>query len=92
MTKFNVNESVWVRLNPKGREILWREHERFYASIGRPGTPYITPKEDADGWSKWQLWSLMADFGPHMHMGGDTPFETTICLTDPAIVVENLVK
>jgi hypothetical protein len=44
---------------------------------------YRPPEEDAEGWSKWQLWSLMSLFGPCMHMGCDVPFETDMRLANP---------
>lgn len=37
-----------------------------------------SPAQDKDGWSRWQAWSLMQDLGPHISMGMNPPFETTI--------------
>lgn len=39
---------------------------------------YIPPVEDSDGWSSWQLWNLMQELGPHIYIGCEIPFETTI--------------
>lgn len=62
----NVNENVMVKLTDRGRQALLRERH------------YI-PKEDADGWTIWQLHSLMTALGKHIGPGfGDSPFETTI--------------
>ena len=78
---FNVNHYVRVKLNDLGREALKRDHAEFWASVrGRSsGVPeYTPPDEDADGWSKWQLWSLMDSFGSHMSLGARVPFDTEI--------------
>lgn len=40
--------------------------------------PYHEIEEDAGGWSDWQLWSFMAELGPHITMGSLPPFDTTI--------------
>lgn len=65
-----------VRLTDYGREV----HRENFDALGIPfGTlPYRPPTEDAEGWSKWQLWNLMQEFGPHMSLAGRMPFETTI--------------
>ena len=80
---FNVNDKVRVKLTDFGRQALARQHVEFWARTGR-AAPYAhtPPKEDADGWSEWQLWSLMQDLGPHISLGGPVPFETTIQLVE----------
>ncbi len=77
--EFNVNNYVWVKLTADGRRWHRDWHGRHYGDI----LPYHPPEEDADGWSKWQLWSLMQDFGEGIHLGGRVPFETTIRLEPP---------
>lgn len=63
---FNVNNIVLVKLTEQGRKLLKSRNH------------YI-PKEDKDGYSEWQIWSLMnalgADIGPCFN---DLPFETVI--------------
>lgn len=82
---FNMNESVRVRLTDLGREALRRQHFDLYASIGKTRPPeYRPPREDANGWSTWQLWSLMHDLGHLCYMGGGLPFETNIQFERPA--------
>lgn len=76
-TPFNLNDYVRVRVVQRGFEIL-REQDRVYRL--RPG---IAPRrqheqEQNGGWSEWQLWDLMSTFGPHISLGCDVPFETTI--------------
>lgn len=78
---FNVNDHVWVRLTDEGREY----HRRWYGAR-YPMLPYRTPDESNNGWSRWQLWDLMASFGDGIHMGGRVPFETTIRLKEPVVL------
>lgn len=83
MQDFNINYNVHVRLTPRGRKLLMQWHaDAFKGSLDR--YPYEPPKEDADGWSRWQLWDLMQRLGEHCTMGPEPPFETTIRLEDPA--------
>lgn len=77
--RFNINENVKVRLTDYGRRLHKENWSRLVAMAGRPkGWDYSPPKEDAEGWSEWQLWTLMQELGPHIHMGGDNPFDLEI--------------
>lgn len=81
MTEFNVNEKVRVKLTARGRELHRKNHEGFWQGSGfAPG--YEPVPEDAAGWSEWQLWELMREYGPHMYNGCKVPFETTIQIPD----------
>jgi hypothetical protein len=64
---FNVNWYVRVRLTYTGR-----------AHLRKVWPIYRSKVEEPDGWSRWQLWSLMETFGAAMYLGCDPPFETTI--------------
>lgn len=80
---FNVNSYVRVKLTPLGKNLHRDDHYKFWneARFPKDAIPnYTPPVEDENGWSKWQLWSLMEAFGPHTHLGGENPFETTIQL------------
>ncbi len=80
---FNINDKVRVKLTDHGRACLERNHVEFWAGIGRPAPyAYTPPTEDAEGWSEWQLWSLMHELGPHTSMGLSVPFETTIQIVE----------
>ena len=80
--KFNINDSVRVRLTDHGRAILLQA-QLDNLERGRPACLSALPTEDADGWSKWQLWDLMQTFGNWMGVGKKIPFETTIDLVVP---------
>jgi hypothetical protein len=75
--KFNINHDVRVKLTDRGMSLHKESHDKFWAQFEREAPKYTPPKEDADGWSTWQLWTLMHDFGPYISMF-DTPFETEI--------------
>jgi hypothetical protein len=62
MPEFNLNNKVRVKLTDAGRAALKRDHALFWSAQGCT-MPYLPPKEDADGWSEWQLWSLMSALG-----------------------------
>lgn len=82
--KFNINDTVKVRLTDKGRDELLAQHEDlqlFVTSI----RPYEAPKEDEQGYSTWKFWTLLQMFGDVM-CGGDEYFEPEIILVDIPIL------
>lgn len=76
MIKINANDEIMVRLTDKGRRILQKNHEKLFAGLHHP----YKPPDEVDGWSTWQLWRLMQEFGAHLHNGCDVPFETEMQL------------
>jgi len=80
-TPFNINDYVRVQLTEHGRAVHRAQYDLLVAHlkpIARDDFPYSAPKEDEDGWSEWQMWSLMNTFGPHMWMTGQLCFLTDI--------------
>lgn len=75
--RFNVNNHVRVKLTDYGRRVLRKWHDDLYWRSEKP-PEYHPPKEDADGWSRWQLWDLMSKLGPSISMSMAVPFETEI--------------
>ena len=73
----NLNEYVWVKLTDKGRELHKENHEKLMEFL-KMDLPYEAPAESDDGWSKWQLWVLMKEFGQHLEIGFDPVFEPVI--------------
>lgn len=74
----NINDNVRVKLTPHGRSILAQRHAemlKLYPSLRHEYPPH---KEDAQGWSEWQMWDLMHTFGPHIYLGCDNPIDATI--------------
>ena len=76
---FNINDCVMVKLTDHGRAL----HRREWDKLGT-GISYMPPKENADGWSKWQLWRLIELYGNHIGVICDMPFATSImfCVED----------
>lgn len=79
LRKLNLNDNVLVKLTPRGLAILREQHEAMNKSWRR-NDPFREPEVDDDGWTKVQLWTLFQDFGQHVNMACDLPFETTIRL------------
>lgn len=81
---FNINHEVRVRLTNVGRKAHRENHDNLYKFMGEKANEfaYLPPKEDADGWSKWQLWELMREFGRCCGNGFPVPFETEIEIID----------
>jgi hypothetical protein len=80
-THFNVNDYVKVQLTEHGRAVHRTQHELLLGHLpnrDRCEFPYSPPDEDEDGWSKWQLWSLLKTFGPHVWITGEMCFRTGI--------------
>ena len=77
MNDFNVNNYVSVKLTDLGRAHHRADFDRWTAVLLKKPA-YNPPKEDAEGWSRWQLWHLMEMFGPLVHLGAMLPFESTI--------------
>jgi len=81
--KFNINNTVLVKLTDRGRKVLKEQHEQFckdFPSIPEKVKEYEPKKEDANGFTEFQLWVLMETFGPYTHIGMETMFETEIIL------------
>ena len=72
--KFNMNSYVRVQLTPYGRSILRKDIERRHKYLCKGEYKKYMPKEDADGWSRWQLWRLMNKFGAHVKLSHIQPF------------------
>ena len=75
--KFNINNEVKVKLTETGHAILKGNHVKQCEILGND-YGYNPPKEDSEGWSKWQLWVLMDTFGGHIFNSAKVPFETEI--------------
>lgn len=70
---FNMNDVVEVKLTDFGRKVHREDHVKDWGD----SFDYTPPKEDEDGWSRWQIHALMLYFGKYMHLGcAELPFET----------------
>ncbi len=79
----NVNDCVKVKLTDKGKDIYFHRFDSLNQKAnGREMIKPCYPEVDEEGYTKMQLWEVMATFGLYLHMGFDTPFETNIILVD----------
>lgn len=78
---FNLNDSVFVKLTPRGVAILQDRHDKLQPCLPRVcRSSFKPPKKNKDGYSEFQAWVLFETFGDHIGMGQPEPFETTIRL------------
>lgn len=81
--KFNINSEVKVKMKPMGHAIHRAAHMKLYHDYPLNSKPeYVPIKEDEEGWSTWQLWRLMNEFGEHLYNGAEIPFEAEIEIVD----------
>jgi hypothetical protein len=76
--KVNFNETVKVKLTDIGVAILKRQRDeinQYIKSRGAKGLGDYEPKIDDEGYTSFQLWSLMNHFGEVMVLGSEPPFE-----------------
>jgi len=82
--KFNVNEEVRIKLTDLGRAKLRANHDKIFNTPElRRDYPYLAPKEDAAGWSNFQLWNVMVEFGDAIGNGAPLLFDTNIDIPLP---------
>jgi hypothetical protein len=77
--RFNINHCVRVKLTQMGRNQHRAWHQQEYKGL----CEYHPPREDAEGWSEWQLWVLMKELGQFLSWGPDQPIETEIEIIEP---------
>jgi hypothetical protein len=74
MKTFNLNNHVWVKLTPKGEKILFGERPEEAS-----GNRYLS----ARGWTRLQLWEVLAYLGPNVTFGSAEPLAMTIRFEAP---------
>lgn len=82
---FNVNDEVRVKLTTVGIERMRRRHDELNKVVGGALGAFRQPKVDDDGWSRFQLWTLISELGGALTMGRPVPFETTMQISAQAI-------
>lgn len=81
----NINWKVRAKTTPEGHKIHRENYDKL-SKLYPAGMPYkYSPiKEDENGYSEWQLWKLINDFGEYLYMGSSrVPFETTLEIIIP---------
>jgi hypothetical protein len=83
MKQFNINSTVKVKLTEYGKQMLERDHIEFWGARGQLDKfPYEPPETDADGYTEFQLWSLMYYLGKYCNIGCAMPFDTVILIDE----------
>lgn len=72
--KINLNDTVKVKLTDHGRAVHFATFDRVVRHPDHRVT-YTPPTIDAEGYSKFQLWHLMHDFGRYTGLGTKACFE-----------------
>lgn len=80
--KTNLNHDVKVKLNSLGVDILKKHYNVKDIS------ELDFAKMDAEGYTKFQLWSLMAIYGEYIYMGDKVPFDTNIIILNGKVLEE----
>ena len=81
--KFNINSTVKIRLTEYGKQVLEKEHNKFWSSRGMLDKfPYQPYQEDENGYVKFQLWNLMDKLGKYCGIGCAMPFDTVILIDE----------
>ena len=78
LINWNLNQYIAVKLTDKGRYIHRQRYEELMKTIvsnGGKGFSYCLPKEDDDGFCKFQGWEFMQLFGPYMGLGTENVCE-----------------
>lgn len=91
MKQFNINSYVKVKLTEEAVKELKRQHDELYESLGIT-KEFIPPQVDNDGYSKFQLWSLMSSLGYMCKLGFDSPFKECIMLFDDEYLFDYVVN
>lgn len=67
--RINLNDYVKVRLTDLGRDIYYHRVDEVNSFYGLEICKPTYPKEDADGYTEFQLWKFIELYGKHIGMG-----------------------
>lgn len=87
MVKVNINDNVKVKLSQMGMDIYYHQYDDVNKKYGRIVIEPSYPKQDEEGYTKFQIHTLMSLYGQYMYLGGSVeintlPFEMIIYLCD----------
>ncbi|CAH9016579.1 putative SOS-response repressor and protease LexA [Vibrio phage 137E35-1] len=74
--RFNLNNAVKVKLNEIGHLEMERQHNELYKTIGIKHRPFTRKAADENGYSTFQMHTLMNTFGHMLTLGSKPPFES----------------
>lgn len=64
--RINLNDFIKVKLTPLGKEIYYHRFDEINTTWGREICKPTYPKEDENGYTKFQLWIFMELYGQHL--------------------------
>lgn len=83
MKSFNINNNLRVKLTEFGKQMLEQDYNEFWSSHGKLDKfLYEPPKEDEDGYVKFQGWVLFEKLGKYCGLGCELPFDIAILIDD----------
>lgn len=65
----NLNEWVKAKLTDLGKEIYYHQYDELNKTYGREMLKPRFPKEDENGYTRFQLWKFIQLYGSHIGMG-----------------------
>ena len=66
--RINLNEFVKVKLTDLGKDIYYHQFDEMNKQWGRIICKPSFPKEDAEGYTKFQLWDFIEIYGEYFGM------------------------
>ena len=66
--RINLNEFIDVRLTDMGKDIYFHQFDELNRMCGKAICQPTFPKENADGYTSFQLWHFMELYGEHIGM------------------------
>ena len=70
--RINLNEVVKVKLTDLGKDIYYHRFDKLNKRCGKIVCKPSFPKEDAKGYTKFQLWDFMETYGEHLGIAKPT--------------------
>lgn len=65
-SRINLNDLIKVKLTDWGKDIYYHQWDETNQIAGREICKPMFPKEDENGYTKFQLWCFMELYGKHM--------------------------
>ena len=69
MIEYNLNKTVYVRLNNIGKDVYKNYIQSLNSNLS------TEPEADENEYTKFQLWDLIHIFGEYIDLGLPTPFD-----------------
>lgn len=69
MIEYNLNKTVYVKLNNVGKDIYKNYIQNLNSNFS------VEPEVDENGYTKFQFWDLIHIYGEYIGLGQPTPFD-----------------